>query len=545
MRVSLKVRAVILAVVFSLGLLVTATAPVYAATLKYNLTDVLTSATSVTVRDITVDSSGNMYVVGWFNGTTDFDPSAGVHNITPSGGAGAYLAKYSSAGALIWVRTLSGSASVTFNSVSLDASGNPYVVGNFLGTINFDGTGGTTDNKTASAGGGNGFVSRYNSDGSYGWTRAFLDAVADSTSTVIVDTTNNYVYVAGEYASSMNFDGTGGTDNHTAVGSTDFFITKYSTAGAYVSTLTTGSANSEHVSNHALALDSSNNIYLVGTFAGNMDFDATAGTDSKILVGSTDSYLTSYTSGGAYRWTRTFGGTSASTNVNNLAISGTTIALVGLFNGNVNFNGAGGTDNHAAVGSNDAFLSSYTTVGAYNYAKTWDTPSTTISADVVGFAADGMIHVGGTFFGTTDFDPSAGVASITPNGGANSYALYVSSFNPDGSYVNTYTSQAITTGQLGFNVLTTDAAGNLYYGGYFLGTNFDFDPTVTNDFQSSQGTDYNGFFSKWSVLAATTTGAPNTGYAKPAQTPWVTYASITSALLLAGAFLLRKHKTHF
>jgi len=543
MKVSVKVRAAMLAVVMSLGLVVIAAAPAYAAVLKYSLTDVLTSGTSVTVRDMTVDSSGNMYVVGWFNGTTDFDPSAGVHNITPSVGPGAYLAKYSSAGALIWVRTLSGSANVTFNSVSLDASGNPYVVGNFQGTINFDGTGGTTDNKTASAGGGNGFVSRYNSDGSYGWTRAFLDAVADSTSTVIVDTTNNYVYIAGEYASSMNFNGAGGTDNHTAVGSTDFFMTKYSTAGAYVSTLTTGSTNAEHVSNHALALDSSNNVYLVGTFAGNMDFDATAGTDSKTLQGSKDSFLTSYTSGGAYRWTSTFGGTSAATNVNNLAISGTTIALAGLFNGNVNFNGAGGTDNHASVGSNDAFLSSYTTAGAYNYAKTWDTPSTTISGDVVGFAADGLIHVGGTFFGTTDFDPSAGVNSLTPSNGPNSYALFVSNFATDGSYVNTFVGPGITTGQLGFNVLTQDASGALYYGGYFLGTNFNFDASGGSDLQSSQGTDYNGFFSRWSVLAATTTGAPNTGYAVPAQTPWATYAVVISAILMAGAMALRKQRS--
>ena len=58
-----------------------------------------------------VDADQNVYLVGDFRGTVDFDPGLGVMNVTSSQ-AGAessvYLSKLNSAGELQWVHTLDG-----------------------------------------------------------------------------------------------------------------------------------------------------------------------------------------------------------------------------------------------------------------------------------------------------------------------------------------------------------------------------------------------------------------------------------------------------
>jgi len=63
-----------------------------------------TSTTGViNISGITTDASGNVYVAGNTNSSTfDFDPGAGTSNLTGCG----FLAKYSSAGALTWVKNI-------------------------------------------------------------------------------------------------------------------------------------------------------------------------------------------------------------------------------------------------------------------------------------------------------------------------------------------------------------------------------------------------------------------------------------------------------
>jgi hypothetical protein len=95
---------------------------------------------------IQVDSSGNIYVTGTWNSP-----------------ARTFVAKLDSSGAVIWQRSLSGTAAVNVGGLSVDSSGNVYA-----GAY-------TTDSSL-----GKGVLVKYNSSGAIQWQRYLSSSVADT-----------------------------------------------------------------------------------------------------------------------------------------------------------------------------------------------------------------------------------------------------------------------------------------------------------------------------------------------------------------------------
>jgi uncharacterized repeat protein (TIGR01451 family) len=97
------------------------------------------------INDACFDESGNVYLVGKFNVTTDFDPSAATYNLTPNFVDG-FISKLDSMGNFQWVKhlktyatspgTLSSIASASY--VQTDSTGAIYVYGEYLDTTDFD-----------------------------------------------------------------------------------------------------------------------------------------------------------------------------------------------------------------------------------------------------------------------------------------------------------------------------------------------------------------------------------------------------------------------
>lgn len=85
---------------------------------------------------IAVDTSGNIYTFGNFEGTTDFDPGAGESNLTSGGSYDVFIQKLDANGEFIWVNHL-GENKVAW-SLAVDATGNIYTTGSFGSTSDFD-----------------------------------------------------------------------------------------------------------------------------------------------------------------------------------------------------------------------------------------------------------------------------------------------------------------------------------------------------------------------------------------------------------------------
>src|SRR5690606_29098604 len=87
---------------------------------------------------ITVDTSGNIYTTGIFRNTVDFDPGAGVYNLTAVVGNDIFISKLDANGNFLWAKQMGSGGNTRSNSIVLDTNGNIYTTGIFQSTADFD-----------------------------------------------------------------------------------------------------------------------------------------------------------------------------------------------------------------------------------------------------------------------------------------------------------------------------------------------------------------------------------------------------------------------
>ena len=124
--------------------------------------------------DITSDSQGNVYVVGNFRGTVDFDPNPGLVNLFSHGSIDAFIVKLDINGDLLWAKSIGGSSLSydTGSGVVVDDDGNVYVTGGFYETVDFDpGTG--TEYRTSAGGSSDIYILKLNAEGEFLWVKTF------------------------------------------------------------------------------------------------------------------------------------------------------------------------------------------------------------------------------------------------------------------------------------------------------------------------------------------------------------------------------------
>jgi uncharacterized delta-60 repeat protein len=202
---------------------------------------------------VATDSSGNVYAVG--------------QTFSQGAGSGDFLLfKHNSNGVIQWQRSLGGGGNDSGANVSVDASGNVYVVG-------WGDSQGAGDNDV--------FVAKYNSSGVIQWQLSLGGANNDQGRGVAVDTSGN-VYVAGQ-------------TNSQGAGQNDVLIAKYNTSGTIQWQRTLGGSGSDI--GRSISVDASGNVYVAGQ------------TNSQ-GAGGDDVLIAKYNTSGTIQWQRTLGGTS-------------------------------------------------------------------------------------------------------------------------------------------------------------------------------------------------------------------------------------------
>ena len=220
---------------------------------------------------VAVDSSGNVYVAGYYSsGLTlyNYDGTAFATTLPISGIVNGFVAKYNSAGVVQWAARQSGGGAAYGYGVAVDSSGNVYVSGYYtsspLTLYNYDGTAFATT--LPNSGAIYSFVAKYNSAGVVQWAARQGGGGSDIGLRVAVDSSN--VYVVGYYTSSpltlYNAAGTAFATTLSNSGGNDNFVAKYNSAGVVQWAARQGGGGSDVA--FGVAVDSSGNVYVAGYY---------------------------------------------------------------------------------------------------------------------------------------------------------------------------------------------------------------------------------------------------------------------------------------
>jgi PKD repeat protein len=441
-------------------------------------------------RSIAVDGSGNTYITGHFSGTADFDPGTAVFNLTAMGTVDMFIAKYNAAGNFVWAFNAGGSSSnnTAGKSIAVDGSGNVFVTGYFYGTADLDATP-TFDNFTSS-GLSDVFISKYNSAGSYQWTKTIGSSNADVGYNLAVDG-NGDVHVTGSFEGTADFDPGAGTATLLNVGSEDIFFAKYDGNGNYIWAKSVGSSSSDY--GYGIALDINGNCYVTGYFNASADFNPGAGTNTLSPVSGDDFFIAKYDANGNHVWAKGIGGSGNDYSYNVAVDQNSDVFVTGFFEGTVDFDPSAGTNNVTSSGLDDIFFAKYNGSGTLQWAKNIGGTGTFDFGSNLAVSSTGDCYVTGRFTGTGDFDPGAGTANLTSSGLSD---IYFAKYNNNGDYQFAY--KVGSTGDDYSYSIAVDASQNIYLTGFFRNT-VDFDPgTGTSSLTSSGVQDV--FIAKYSYM---------------------------------------------
>jgi len=162
---------------------------------------------------IVIGANNSIYTTGYFIGTTDFDPGAGLFVLTPYGGTDIYILKLDAGGNFVWAKQIGGiSDEGGSNSIAIDGSQNIYIAGAFQLTADFD-PGPGTFNYTAD-GKGNTFILKLNATGNFVWAKHIKGSQSGAVS-IAVDPQRN-VITTGIFINTVDFDPNVGIYNLTA-----------------------------------------------------------------------------------------------------------------------------------------------------------------------------------------------------------------------------------------------------------------------------------------------------------------------------------------
>lgn len=421
-------------------------------------------------RDIAVDGNGNVYTVGYFNGTIDFDPGPSTFALT-SLSDDIFITKFNSAGVFVWAGKIGGTGTDIGISVTTDTNNNIFFVGCFSGIVDFDFGPGTYN--VTSKGPNDLFVCKIDANGSLLWVQNFGEWGSGCYGRSIdLDALGN-IYVTGEFYGNIDFDNGPGFNYLYSVNSgNDIFTLKLNALGNFVWVKGIGNNTTDY--SFSISLDAAGNVLTLGHFSGTIDMDPGIGIHNLTAPSSDAIFISKLDPNGNFTWAKAISGNNTIWSVSlETDISGN-IFCAGYFNGTVDFDPGPSTYTVTSIPINYSlsFILKLDALGNFGWVKTLSGNNSWVSAYGIALDLAGNIYTTGEIEGTIDFNPGPGIHNVI----SNSNSIYIHKLDVSGNFLwaDQLSTTTATTSQLPW-AITTDVNGNVYLGGAYSGI-IDFDP---------------------------------------------------------------------
>jgi len=251
---------------------------------------------------IAVDLANDVLVTGYFQNTVDFDPDAGVFNLSSNGNYDAFVLKLEGSGNFLWAVSYGALLNDDGFAITTDSANNVYATGYFINTVDFDPGPGTDTLAT------NGYMDAYvlklDESGNYLWARNLGGIQTDNGTSIYVDAAQN-VYSTGTFLGTADFDPGTGSQTLTAVGNSDVYISKLDNKGMYRWADGIGGGQADY--SYSIATDIYGEIYVSGLFRQLVDFDPGPGVFN-LIASDNDGYILKLDTSGNFIWAQKIGG---------------------------------------------------------------------------------------------------------------------------------------------------------------------------------------------------------------------------------------------
>lgn len=378
------------------------------------------------------------------------------------------------------------------NAIALDDSGNVYITGMYSDKVDFDPSinAGDTSFKYSFSGG-DYFVQKLDKYGNLVWVAAdesnlpFPELSFSRGRAIDVDIQGN-IYVAGTFQGKVDFDPNSGVDDTTfieSIGSEDVFIQKLDPNGnlLWIKAFQ-ASSKFESLIVLSIAIDDSGNIYTVGGFRGNIDFDPGHGIGSTHYVqssnGSQSVFIHKLSGNGDFDWVKVLDNGEHGIGTSIAIDSSSNPILCGFFRGTLDFDPSLTSSDTLFIesrGKNDAFIQKLDHQGNYLWAKSLggkeEDGAVSIQID-----KNQNLYVAGNIQDTVYFklnQNSSDTSWIAHPLSSTATGFFVLSLDPMGDFKWKKSFNGAGNGYL--TNMTLDSYGSVYSTGQFWG-DADFDP---------------------------------------------------------------------
>jgi len=220
---------------------------------------------------VATDQDGNAYVVGDTGGSVDGTPN--------NGSSALVVLKYGFDGVRMWARQLAASSSAfpsaNGRGISVDSTGNAFVAGTAVGSVDGNAGSGQVDL----------LLAKFGPDGSKSWSRQYGTSSGGTYVHGVALDHSGSAYVTGSAFGRFSESPTGG----------NVLIVKYDSAGNRVWTRQRGDSSS---SSNGISTDTDSGVFVTGATQVGLDGQAAGGD------GDSDPFVMKFTASGDWVWTQ-------------------------------------------------------------------------------------------------------------------------------------------------------------------------------------------------------------------------------------------------